>query len=123
MTRTRVNAKGEGMMFSSLDEARRAFEAGHAELQAMVKVRAPISEVGEDGEMVRVRKVVDTTVGRALLSEILPHGLSFDLVNRAMSKKAISNVINASCCLPINNSKSHRHAELPHAQIRSQDVK
>ena len=39
MTRTRVNAKGEGMILASLDEARRAFEAGAAELQANVKVR------------------------------------------------------------------------------------
>ncbi|MEM8817807.1 MAG: DNA-directed RNA polymerase subunit beta', partial [Pseudomonadota bacterium] len=95
MTRTRINAKGEGMMFASIDEARRAFESGVAELQASVKVRAPVSELNEDGEMVRVNKVVDTTVGRALLSEILPEGLTYDLVNRAMSKKAISNVINA----------------------------
>ncbi|MEE4164221.1 MAG: DNA-directed RNA polymerase subunit beta', partial [Woeseiaceae bacterium] len=95
MTRTRVNAKGEGMMFSSIDEARRAFEAGHAELQATVKVRAPISETDDEGNHVRLVKVVDTTVGRALLSEILPAGLSFDLVNRPMTKKAISNVINA----------------------------
>ena len=95
MTRTRVNAKGEGMMFASIDEARRAFESGVAELQASVKVRAPVSERNEDGELVRVKRVVDTTVGRALLSEILPEGLTYDLVNRAMSKKAISNVINA----------------------------
>jgi len=95
MTRTRVNAKGEGMMFSSIDEARRAFEAGYAELQATVKVRAPISETDDEGNHVRLVKVVDTTVGRALLSEILPAGLSFDLVNRPMTKKAISNVINA----------------------------
>ena len=94
MTRTRVNANGEGMIFSNIDEARRAFESGAADLQAMVKVRAPISEKDEDGNHVRVEKTVETTVGRALLSEILPPGLSFDLVNRAMSKKAISNVIN-----------------------------
>ena len=54
-----------------------------------------ISEENEDGEMVAFKRTVDTTVGRALLSEILPHGLSFDLVNKPMSKKAISNVINA----------------------------
>ena len=95
MTRTRINAKGEGMMFSSIDEARRAFENGVAQLQARVKVRVLLSESNEQGEMVRLRKVVDTTVGRALLSEILPEGLSYDLVNRPMSKKAISNVINA----------------------------
>jgi DNA-directed RNA polymerase subunit beta' len=96
MTRTRVNANGEGMMFSDIDEARRAFENGAADLQAMVKIRVPTFEVGEEGgEPVAIRKIVDTTVGRALLSEILPDGLDFELVNRAMSKKAISNTINA----------------------------
>ena len=95
MTRERINAKGEGMYLASIDEARRAFENGAAELQARVKVRVPVSEPDEQGEMIRVIRTVDTTIGRALLSEILPHGLTFDLVNRAMSKKAISNVINA----------------------------
>jgi DNA-directed RNA polymerase subunit beta' len=52
-------------------------------------------ETDEDGEEIAVEKLVDTTVGRALLSEILPPGLDFELVNRAMSKKAISNTINA----------------------------
>jgi DNA-directed RNA polymerase subunit beta' len=96
MTRTRVNAKGEGMMFSNIDEARRAFESGAADLQAMVKIRVPTFEIQEEGgEPVAIKKIVDTTVGRALLSEILPDGLDFELVNRAMSKKAISNTINA----------------------------
>jgi DNA-directed RNA polymerase subunit beta' len=95
MTRTRVNAKGEGMILADLDEARRAYEVGAAELQARVKIRVPVSETNEDGESVRVTKLVDTTVGRALLSAILPVGLEFALVNQTMSKKAISNVINA----------------------------
>ena len=96
MTRTRVNANGEGMMFSNIDEARRAFENGAAHLQAMVKIRVPTFEAEEEGgEPVAIKKIVDTTVGRALLSEILPDGLDFELVNRAMSKKAISNTINA----------------------------
>jgi DNA-directed RNA polymerase subunit beta' len=96
MTRTRINAKGEGMMFSNIDEARRAFEDGAADLQASVKIRVPTFEVDEEGgEPVAIEKIVDTTVGRALLSEILPDGLDFELVNRAMSKKAISNTINA----------------------------
>jgi DNA-directed RNA polymerase subunit beta' len=96
MTRTRVNANGEGMMFSGVDEARRAFENGAADLQAMVKVRVATFEAEEEGgEPVAIRKIVETTVGRALLSEILPEGLDFELVNRAMSKKAISNTINA----------------------------
>ncbi len=96
MTRTRVNANGEGMMFSNIDEARRAFENGAADLQANVKIRVPTFEAEEEGgEPVAIEKIVETTVGRALLSEILPDGLDFELVNRAMSKKAISNTINA----------------------------
>jgi len=94
MTRTRVNAKGEGMILASLDEARRAFETGATDLQASVKVRVEAHEESEDGEIVQVMKIVDTTVGRALLSDILPKGLDFEHINRAMSKKAISNVIN-----------------------------
>jgi DNA-directed RNA polymerase subunit beta' len=96
MTRERVNGKGEGMMFANIDEARRAFESGAAELQAKVRIRVSTFDVDEEtDEKTAVEKLVDTTVGRALLSEILPDGLDFELVNRAMSKKAISNVINA----------------------------
>ena len=95
MTRSRINARGEGMILADIDEARRAFESGAAELQAIVKVRVPIIETNEDGSTETVIKVVDTTVGRALLSSILPEGLGFDLVNQTMSKKAISGVINA----------------------------
>ncbi len=96
MTRERVNGNGEGMLFANIDEARRAFESGAAELQAKVRIRVPTFEVDEEtGDKVAVEKLVDTTVGRALLSEILPAGLDFELVNQPMSKKAISNVINA----------------------------
>ncbi len=95
MTRSRINAQGEGMILSDVDEARRAFESGAVDLQAQVKIRVPVSELDEDGETTTSIKLLETTVGRALLSEILPEGLSFDLVNRSMTKKAISNVINA----------------------------
>ena len=96
MTRERVNGRGEGMMFANIDEARRAFESGAAELQAKVRIRVPTFDIDEDtGEQTAVEKLVHTTVGRALLSEILPAGLDFELVNQPMSKKAISTVINA----------------------------
>ncbi|MEM6513571.1 MAG: DNA-directed RNA polymerase subunit beta' [Pseudomonadota bacterium] len=94
MTRSRVNAKGEGMLFANLDEAQRAYENGAAELQAIVKARITTLETDDDGNSTEVEKVVETTVGRALLSRVLPKGLSFELINRAMTKKAISNVIN-----------------------------
>jgi DNA-directed RNA polymerase subunit beta' len=95
MTRTRVNAKGEGMILASLDEARRAYETGAAELQAQVKIRVTVHESNDDGDIEEVTRILDTTVGRALLSSILPKGLEFTHINRPMSKKAISNVINA----------------------------
>jgi DNA-directed RNA polymerase subunit beta' len=93
MTRERVNAKGEGMLFSDLAEVHRAYENRHASLQARVKVR--LNEYVRTADSLEKRsRVVDTTVGRALLAEILPKGLSFDLINRDMTKKAISGVIN-----------------------------
>lgn len=95
MTRTRVNARGEGMIFSDVNEIHRAYENGLAELHAKVKARIkeylPSEQPGQFKESVRI---VDTTVGRALLSELLPKGMSFDLINRTMNKKAISNLIN-----------------------------
>ena len=51
--------------------------------------------VRTDGAEESAIRVVNTTIGRALLSEILPEGLSFSLINRPMNKRAISAVINA----------------------------
>jgi DNA-directed RNA polymerase subunit beta' len=95
MTRERVNAQGEGMMFSDVQEVHRAYETRSAGLQAKVKVRIQEYVKQEGGALRQRTRVVDTTVGRALLSEILPKGLSFDIVNRDMTKKAISGSINA----------------------------
>lgn len=96
LTRSRVNARGEGMVFSDVSEIHRAYASGKAQLQA--KVRARIKEYISDeksGGFKEVIRLVETTVGRALLSEVLPKGLPFELVNRTMTKKAISSVINA----------------------------
>jgi DNA-directed RNA polymerase subunit beta' len=95
MTRTRINAKGEGMVFASLDEARRAYETGAAELQAKVRIRVTLHERNDDDEVNEITKIVDTTIGRALLSDIMPDGLEYDRINQTMTKKAISSVINA----------------------------
>src|SRR5450432_2491006 len=94
MTRERVGAKGEGMAFSDVAEVHRAYESRNIDLQAKVKVR--LSEYIRDasGKLVQNVRVVATTAGRALLSEILPHGLSFDAINQDMTKKIISATIN-----------------------------
>ena len=95
-TRERINAKGEGMGFADLAEVSRAYESRQVELHARVAVRIKEVEVGEDGE--RAEKVTryTTTVGRALLSEILPAGLPFELLNKPLKKKEISRLINAA---------------------------
>ena len=94
MTRERTNALGEGMMFCDVGEVHRAYETRQLHLQARIKVR--VSEVHTvDGERVRRTRLVNTTAGRALLSEILPDGLSFDIINQDMTKKTISATINA----------------------------
>jgi len=94
MTRERKSALGEGMVFADVKEAHRAYGAGMVDLQAIVKVRVKEVTIQEDGERTEEFKIVDTTVGRALLFDIVPDGLSFDLVNKPMVKKAISNLIN-----------------------------
>ena len=95
LTRESINAKGEGMVFADVSEVHRAYSTGNLSVHAKVKVRIRRYEFDEDGEAKEVYGLVETTVGRALLSEILPEGLTFDLVNQDMSKKAISNLINA----------------------------
>ena len=86
MTRERVNARGEGMAFANLSEVHRAFGSEAVDLHAKIKVR--VTDI--DGTC-----TVDTTVGRALLYEIVPPELPYGLVNQPMNKKAISNLINA----------------------------
>ena len=94
MTRERVGAPGEGMMFSDVAEVHRAYENRVASLQAKIKVRLVEWARQPDGTDIERRRTVSTTVGRALLSEILPKGLSFDVINRDMTKKMISATIN-----------------------------
>jgi DNA-directed RNA polymerase subunit beta' len=95
MTRERVGAKGEGMVFADVEEVHRAYEGRDAELQAKVKVRMRIGIDDGEGNVRYETKVVDTTVGRALLAGLLPEGMPFELVNRDLNKKAISNLINS----------------------------
>ena len=95
MTREKVGAKGEGMMFSDTQEVHRAYEGRQIDLQAKVKVRVREWSKSPEGVFTEKLRVVNTTVGRSLLGEILPKGLSFDLVNQDMTKKIISATINA----------------------------
>ena len=96
-TRDRINGKGEGLIFADIGEVQRALDAKQVELAAKVTVRlTEYAKNKETGEFVASTKLVDTTVGRALLSEILPKGLPFANMNKALKKKEISKLINVS---------------------------
>jgi DNA-directed RNA polymerase subunit beta' len=95
-TREKVNARGEGMVLSDVGEVHRAYDSGRVELGTRITVRLFEHQKDAEGNLTPVRRRVETTVGRALLSEILPKGLSFDLMNKALKKKEISRLINAS---------------------------
>ena len=95
MARERINAKGEGMMFADVNEVHRAYGTGEVALQAKVKVRVTEFVKNDGGELEAVSSIKETTIGRALLWEIVPKGMPFDIVNRDLNKKAISQLINA----------------------------
>jgi DNA-directed RNA polymerase subunit beta' len=94
-TRERINGRGEGMIFSDVAEVQRALDNEQVEITAKVSVR--LTEHVKDGEAWEAQtRLVETTVGRALLSEILPKGLPFSNINKTLKKKEISRLINAS---------------------------
>ena len=96
-TRERINGKGEGLFFTDVAEVTRALDAGEVELTAKISVRLPVyTKNAETGEFDVSYALTSTTVGRAQLSEILPKGLPFENLNRALKKKEISRLINAS---------------------------
>ncbi|HNC41325.1 MAG TPA: DNA-directed RNA polymerase subunit beta' [Nitrosomonas sp.] len=92
MTREKMYAQGDGMFFQDMVEALRAYENGAVELNAKIQVR--IKEIDMVSKAEKIQRY-ETTVGRALLSEVLPEGLSFSLVNKVLKKKEISKLINA----------------------------
>ena len=94
MTRDRINAQGEGMIFSGLKEVSRAYRTDKVALQACVKVRITEYTQAEDGAMRANTSIQDTTVGRALLYEIVPKGISFANVNKVLGNKDISRLMN-----------------------------
>ncbi|MCE1251005.1 MAG: DNA-directed RNA polymerase subunit beta', partial [Comamonadaceae bacterium] len=96
-TRDKINGKGEGMVFADVGEVQRALDAKETELHAKISVRlTEWTKNKATGEFTSETKLVETTVGRALLSEILPKGLPFSNLNKALKKKEISKLINTS---------------------------
>ena len=95
MTRERINAKGEGMIFADAKEVQRAYDTGQVHLQAKIKVRVVEKLENENGDLEETSEIFDTTVGRVLLYNIVPAGLPFSMVNKKMAKKPISQILNA----------------------------
>jgi len=92
MTRDMINVKGEGMVFADEEEASRAYENNVIDLHAKIRVRIYENKSKDDS----ARQLIETTVGRVLLWNILPAGLSFSLVNQSMTKKAVSKLLDIS---------------------------
>ena len=95
-TRERIGARGEAMAFADVTEVCRAYDSGRVELHASITVRIREYEIGPNGARLERLRRYQTTVGRSLLSEILPAGLPFELINKALKKKEISKLVNAS---------------------------
>jgi DNA-directed RNA polymerase subunit beta' len=96
MTREKVAARGEGMRFTDVKEVQRVYDQNLIDLHAKITVR--IQEFDLDLNGVKTEKTTryETTVGRALLSQILPAGLPYSTIDKALKKKEISKLINAS---------------------------
>jgi len=95
MTRDKVNVQGEGMVFADAKEVLRAYHSKVIELQASIKCRVSEYQRDEEGNRIESRSLEETTVGRAILSEMLPDGLPFSLINKTLDKKAVSKLIDA----------------------------
>ena len=95
MSREKPNALGEGMIFSDVEEVHRAYQQKIVSLQAKIRVRIEIKE-SEDDDLPAVPKIVSTTVGRAVLAEILPKNIPFTYINKDLDKRAISALFDAS---------------------------
>ncbi|MFC3022566.1 DNA-directed RNA polymerase subunit beta' [Vibrio zhugei] len=96
MTRSKINDKGEGMYLAGPEEAEKAYRTKSATLHARVKVRITETVIDEDGNSTTETKMVDTTVGRAMLWQIVPKGLPFEIINQKLGKKQISNLLNVA---------------------------
>jgi DNA-directed RNA polymerase subunit beta' len=94
MSRELIGKRGEGMAFSDVKEVHRAYSANKIDLHAKIRVRIDETDINEDGTRTKKRTLIATTVGRALLAEILPAGMPFAHVNQPLTKKAVSGLIN-----------------------------
>ncbi len=96
MSREKINAKGEGSFFVDINEVNKALDSKSVELQSKIKLRVTEKIKSDSGDFYDRVTRYETTVGRALIWEIVPDGMPFDIVNADMTKKNISKLINYS---------------------------
>ena len=89
LTRDRINAKGEGMVFADTAEVERAYFNDVVDLHARIRLRLTETDAGGNQNT----QVVDTTVGRAMLADLLPPGLNYSYVNKVLKRSAISELV------------------------------
>ncbi|HMW78691.1 MAG TPA: DNA-directed RNA polymerase subunit beta', partial [Rhodocyclaceae bacterium] len=96
-TREKINGRGEGMYFADVAEVERALAAKEVDIHTRITVRLVQFEAGaREDEWIEKIERVNTTVGRAILSKILPKGLPFKAIDKALKKKEISKLIDES---------------------------
>ena len=94
LTRERIGVRGDAKVFVTVQEVKSFYDMGQIDLHAKIKIRLSCVDIFKsDSEKNQKTDIVDTTVGRAILSEILPKGLAFSAVNKTMNKKSISKLI------------------------------
>ncbi|MFO1066269.1 MAG: DNA-directed RNA polymerase subunit beta' [Pirellulales bacterium] len=92
ITLEKHSMRGEGMTFSSMEEADLAFHQGVIELHARIKVRLPKHRrlKTEEGNA-KLGAVIETTYGRILFNMMLPNGMDF--YNHALKGSDLAAVI------------------------------
>ena len=95
ISRSSINAKGEGMIFATVNEALRAIGSNDLHVNAMIKVRVTESSFDEEGNVTKTTSLKETVAGRLLIWNIMPKGMDFDECNQEMTKKNISKLINS----------------------------
>ena len=95
MSREKPNCMGEGMIFSDIEEVSKAYQSKLVDMHAKIKVRMTVTEhIGN--ELVEKTRIVETTTGRALISEILPKNIPFSFIDQDLNKKAISKLFDVA---------------------------
>ena len=95
MTRNSLNAKGNGCYFSDINEVKKSYELGIVDLHANIKVYINDSKKESNGEIIFEKKIMSTTIGRAILSEILPIGIPFSFINKTLNTKVLIKLLDS----------------------------